>query len=604
MARGLTLKLPILTVTIGIFGVIALSAPTSAQQPKPRAAKQSVDPHAHETKAQHDARMQWWREARFGLFIHWGLYSVPAGTYAGKKIDGYGEWIMHTAHIPVATYAAYANQFDPEQFNAAQWVADAKAAGMKYIVMTAKHHEGFAMYPTKVDDFNIDAHTRFRRDPIGEMAAACKKAGLKFGVYYSQNLDWHHPGGGTAGPAWDPAQNGDFAQYVKNVSAPQVKELITRYHPAVLWWDINGPFTQDEVRELTASFSQDPGLITNDRLGGGIPGDYATPEQRIPATGYNGKDWETCMTINDTWGYKKDDTNFKSSATLLRNLIDIASKGGNYLLNVGPTAQGIIPAQELVRLREMGDWLKVNGDSIYGTTASPFRRLPFDGRATVKGKTLYLNVFAWPKAGLALPGLETAVKSATVLATRQKLAVGKSADGALTIGRPNQTDAVSTAIALRLSGAPVVQEADLLVAPQVDGTYKLNAADAELDGDTIQIESRGNGTDIGYWTNPKDSAHWKLNVPAEHAGQYTAKLEYACDPGSGGSAFALLVDGVTTGIGGTVATTGSWDDYHFVTLDGELKLTAGKHTIKIVATSMPHGAVMNLRSIALIPVGQ
>ncbi len=582
------------------IGAALLAGALLAVLAAPSARAQSADPHANETKAQRDARMHWWREARFGMFIHWGLYSVPAGVYKGQPVGSLGEWIMHTAHIPVADYAAYANQFDPEQFNADQWVGYAKAAGMKYIVMTAKHHEGFAMFPTQVDDFNINTKTPFKRDPIGEMAAACKKAGIKFGVYYSQNLDWHHPGGGTAGDAWDPAQKGDFDAYVKNVSAPQVKELITRYHPAVLWWDINGPFTPDQVRELTASFPQDPELIYNNRLGGGIPGDTETPEQTIPARGFPGKDWETCMTINDTWGFKTTDTNFKSSDSLLHNLIDIASKGGNYLLNVGPTSQGIIPAPEVQRLRDMGAWLKVNGDSIYATTASPYKRLPFDGRATVKSNTLYLNVFHWPDTGLTLPGLTTPVKSAAALATGQKLTVTKAADGTLTISKPDALDPVSTAIALRLDGPPVVSEAELLIAPQPDGTYALNAADAILDGDGIQLEG-GDHPNLGYWTNAGDAVHWKIAVPAAQAGAYQAKLEYACEPGSEGSTFALLVDGAASGITGTIAKTGSWNDYQTMTLDGTLTLAAGTHILQVKPQTKPGVGVMNLRRITLTP---
>ncbi len=589
-----------LGVLAGLLSATLFTAPGLAQQTAKPAA-QSVDPHANETKAQRDARMKWWREARFGMFIHWGLYSVPAGTYDGKPIGGAGEWIMHTAQIPVATYAAYASQFDPEQFNADQWVSYAKAAGMRYIVMTAKHHEGFAMFPTKVDDFNIDARTPFKRDPIGEMAAACKKAGLKFGVYYSQNLDWHHPGGGTAGPAWDPAQKGDFDAYVKNVSAPQVKELITRYHPAVLWWDINGPFTPDEVRALTVSFSQDPGLIYNNRLGGGVPGDTETPEQYIPATGYPGKDWETCMTINNTWGYKKDDTDFKSSDSLLHNLIDIASKAGNYLLNVGPTSQGIIPAPEVQRLHDMGVWMKANGDSIYGTTASPYKHLPFDGRATVKGNTLYLNVFTWPTGGLTLTGLQTSVKGAKALATGQTLAVTKAADGTLTIGKPASLDPDSTAIALTLAGPPVVTEAETAIAPQADGSYRLNAVDAVLKGDTIQTEG-GNDANIGFWTNVQDAAQWKIKDPA--AGTYQVTVEYSCEPGSEGSTFSLLVDGAASGVTGTVAKTAGWSDYKTITLDGTLTLAAGAHVLQIKALTKPGLAVMNLRRILLTPTAR
>ena len=595
-------------------GLLALAAllstsvgakPSVLQAAVAAPADQSLDPHANETKAQRDARMKWWREARFGMFIHWGLYAVPAGVWKGRDTHGdfsagAGEWIMHDLKIPVGEYAGFANQFDPEQFDADKWVSIARAAGMKYIVMTAKHHEGFAMYPSKVDSFNIHDATRFKRDPIGEMSAACKKAGIKFGVYYSQNLDWRHPGGGTAGPPWDDAQKGDLAAYVKNVSAPQVRELLTTYHPAVLWWDINGPFTPEEVRELTAAFPEDPGLTSTNRLGGGVPGDTETPEQYVPATGYPGRDWETCMTINNTWGYKSTDTDFKSTETLLRTMIDIASKGGNYLLNVGPTAQGVIPQPEVERLQQMGAWMKSNGESIYGTSAGLYKRLPFDGRVTHKGNTLYLNVFTWPDAGLTLPGLQTSVREARVLATGQKLTVTKNGDGSVGIGKPDTLDPISTAIALKLTGEPVVVEPEYVVGPQPDGSIALKPGDVTLEGDTVQVEG-GGAPNIGYWTNSKDTVSWKVNVPA--AGAYQAKLEYACDPAYGGSAFALQVDGATAATG-TVEKTGGWQDYRTVTLDGTVAIPAGTHTLRIVPTAMPHGAVMNLRAIRLTPDGK
>ena len=578
---------------LGLAAALLLSTPSAQCQ--------SVDPHANETKAQRDARMHWWREARFGMFIHWGLYAVPAGVYQDKPVGGAGEWIMRSANIPVADYAAYAKRFDPEQFNADQWVGYAKAAGMKYIVMTAKHHDGFAMFPTQVDNFNINAQTAFKRDPIAEMSAACKKAGIKFGVYYSQNFDWHHPGGGTAGASWDPAQQGDFDSYVKNVSAPQVKELITRYHPAILWWDINGPFNAEQVRALTASFPQDPELIYNNRLGGGVPGDTQTPEQSIPANGFPGKDWETCMTINDTWGYKAADTNFKSSDLLLHNLIDIASKGGNYLLNVGPTSQGIIPASEVERLRVMGAWMKANGDSIYATTVSPYKRLPFDGRCTVKGNTLYLNVFSWPASGLTLTGLQTPVLAAKALATGQKLLVSKTADGTLTISKPKRLDPTSTAIALVLSGPPVVSELENVFLPQPDGTYLLRAADATLDGETIQIEGSGDASDAGFWTNAGDALHWKIQTPAKTPVSYDVKIEYACEPGSEGSTFTLRVDGKDSGVSGTVAKTAGWSDYQTVSLTGALTLTPGTHVVQVHPQTKTGGGMMNLRRLMLTP---
>ncbi len=506
-----------------IFGLAAssLAAGPTAQTPNP------LDPNANETKAHRDARMHWWREARFGMFIHWGLYAQLAGTWDGKRTGGAGEWIMHDMKIPVEQYAANTRNFDPEQFNADQWVAIAKAAGMKYIVMTAKHHEGFAMFHSSTDPFNLWDATPFKRDPIAEMGAACKRQGLKFGVYYSQAQDWNHPGGAAYGGHWDTAQDGDLHEYVRKVAAPQVEELLTKYKPAILWWDTSVDMSPDDIKALTASFGADPGLIANNRLGNGIPGDTETPEQYIPPTGYPGKDWETCMTMNDTWGYKTFDTNFKSTETLIHNLVDIASKGGNYLLNVGPEPTGLIPAPEVERLQQMGQWLKVNGESIYATTPSPYKRLPFDGRCTVKGHNLYINVFSWPDAGLSLSGLQTPVRRASVIATGQRLKVTMGADGSVQIERPTNVDPVSTAIKLELTGAPVVVEPEYLIPEKRGGGFDLNAGEATLVGGAIATEVRGRVTNVGFWTNQNDAAQWKVKSAG---GAFSVSLNYSCEP--------------------------------------------------------------------------
>ncbi|RYX81543.1 carbohydrate-binding protein [bacterium] len=592
------------------FGLAALSLKPATVPAQPKTTIRPVDPHADETKAHRDARMKWWREARFGMFIHWGLYSVPAGIWKGQEVpgrgintQGYGEWIMHNAQIPVADYATLAPQFNPTKFNADEWVSYAKAAGMKYIVVTAKHHDGFAIYPSKVSKYNIKDATPFTRDPLAELAVACKKQGIKFGIYYSQNLDWTYPGGGPSGRRWDPAQQGDFHAYVKNLSAPQVNELLTNYKPAVLWWDIPGDFTPDEARSLTASFGKVPGLIANDRMGGGVRGDTGTPEQYIPATGFKDRDWEVCMTMNDTWGYKVNDHNFKSSESLTRNLIDIASKGGNYLLNIGPDASGIVPSPEVERLAAMGAWMKKNGASIYGTTASPFKKLGFDGRATVKGKRLYLNVFNWPTAGLRLSNLQTPVKKATVLATGEKLQLLKATDGTLSISKPAQLDSVSTAIVLDLAAPPVVIVPEVVAKPQTNGSYLLPAIDATLEGDTIQVEGSDDDANIGYWTNAKDAPSWKIKVPEGSAKTYQVQLQYASESAATatGSRIAIQVDGVASGVTGTVASTGSWDNYRTLTLEGSLKLTPGRHVIRVVALTKPNYGVMNLRRVSLIP---
>ena len=301
--------------------------------------------NATETKEQRDARMKWWREARFGMFIHWGIYSVPSGVYNGTNIGGLGEWIQNRAKIPSAEYRKYAEQFNPKKFNAEDFVKVVKDAGMKYIVITAKHHDGFAMFKTD-DPFNIVDATPFKRNVIKELSEAARKQGVHFGVYYSQRQDWNHPGGDVQGGGrWDPTMAGSYEDYLQKISVPQVKQLLTNIKPEVLWWDTQGGTTAAQAKPLHDLLALDPGIIENNRLGGGFRGDTETPEGMIPATGYpGGRDWETCMTINNTWGFKSTDTNFKSAQTLLRNLIDIASKGGNYLLNVGPTAEGLIPA--------------------------------------------------------------------------------------------------------------------------------------------------------------------------------------------------------------------------------------------------------------------
>ena len=327
----------------GVLKGFGLSADQIAKAEKSWADK------PEETKEQRDARMKWWREAKFGMFIHWGVYSVPAGTYDGKQIGGIGEWIMNRGKIPVARYAEYAKQFNPVKFNAEEWVKIAKDAGMKYIVITSKHHDGFAMFHSKTSPYNIYDATPFKRDPLAELAAACRKEGIKLGFYYSQNQDWHHPGGDASGGHWDKAQDGDYTKYIDEIAVPQVREILSNYgeFPAVLWLDTSGKISKENaaklyklVKELQAEHHHEQPPRRRFR------GDTETPEQHIPATGYPGRDWETCMTMNGTWGYKSYDNNWKSTETLIHNLADIASKGGNYLLNVGPTSEGLIPRAE------------------------------------------------------------------------------------------------------------------------------------------------------------------------------------------------------------------------------------------------------------------
>ena len=334
-----------------------------------------------ESKQERDVRMQWWRDATFGMFIHWGAYAVPAGVYQGKEVKGIGEWIMHSAQIPIPEYEEFVRQFNPVNFNAKQWVAIAKNAGMKYIVITSKHHDGFCIWDSKVTDYDIMDASPYKRDILKELADACKEAGVKLCFYHSI-MDWHQPDAESKKDyTHQHTPHPDFATYREMYLKPQLKELIQKYDPAVLWFDGEWipEWTEDQGRDLYNYLRNlKPDLVINNRVGKGragmqgmnkykdAAGDFGTPEQEI-LEGTSDSDWESCMTMNDTWGFKKSDTKWKSSETLIHNLIDIAAKGGNYLLNVGPTAEGVIPAASVERLSEMGDWLKVNGEAIYST---------------------------------------------------------------------------------------------------------------------------------------------------------------------------------------------------------------------------------------------
>lgn len=426
--------------------------------------------------------MAWWREARFGLFIHWGLYSIPAGQWEDET--DHAEWIMTTAQIPVEEYEQLLERFDPLAFDADAWVRMAKAAGMRYIVTTTKHHDGFALFDSQVSDYDVMA-TPFGRDIMAELAEACRRHGLEIGWYHSI-MDWHHPDY-LPRRGWEerPAEGADFDRYVAYLRA-QVTELLTDYGDiGVMWFDGEWESTWSHeygqpLYELCRELQ--PDVIVNNRVDvgrGGMEGistddrsagDFGTPEQQVPDTGLPGIDWESCMTMNRHWGYNRFDDDYKSTRQLIRTLVDIASKGGNFLLNVGPTPQGTFPEPSVRRLREIGDWMEVNGEAIYGTQASPFGQLPW-GRVTLKRararSLLYLHVFDWPADGtLRLPGIGNEPVRARLLADPDSAVPVERVDTDLILTLPNAApDADCSVAVLEVRGEPLVYEAPSIEAP-------------------------------------------------------------------------------------------------------------------------------------------
>jgi alpha-L-fucosidase len=487
-----------------------------------------------------EERMSWWKEARFGMFIHWGLYAIPAGEWEGEKISGISEWIMLRAEIPVREYEKLADKFNPVKFNAEEWVRMASEAGMKYIVITSKHHDGFAMYHSRVNPYNIVDATPFDRDPLAELAEACRKYNIKLGFYHSQAQDWHHPGGAYWGmrnnqPYWDTTVTRvPFMDYINEKAYPQVKEILSDYGDiAIMWWDTPVGMTREAAEKLHSLLDLQPGIIENNRLYGPWDGDFSTPEQHIPPTGLD-YDWEVCMTMNTSWGYKYYDDNWKSSETLIQYLCDIASKGGNFLLNVGPTAEGVFPDESVQRLKEIGKWMDKNSESIYGTTASPFFKL-FWGRCTKKktenGYNLYLHVFDIPEnKKITVPGLKNDVLSASMLANNREVSFEDTGEDII-ISMPDlETDPYNTVIKLEISGEPDV--ISNIPKEDINGIIRLPAAYSFIHnrgyGDQAELSDLTENAHISNWVDPGTRLEYMFSV--ENPGEFEVFI-YGATPG-------------------------------------------------------------------------
>ena len=432
-------------------------------------------------------KMDWWQEAKFGLFVHWGPYCLYGGVYNGyQQRRGGAEWIMNRCKIPVMEYRAKASTFNPVGFSADSLVLMAKRAGMKYVVFTSKHHDGFAMFKSNASHFNIVDYTPYKKDIVDMVAQACRKYGMKIGFYYSQAQDWNNPGGSTARKimnegwdnpdstrinqfteihhgAWDYIQlERSFEDYIHQVSIPQIKELLDRYKDiAVLWFDTPTRMNDTLAKEIQDLLKDYPQIITNDRLKRpNFPGDYKTPEGKVPKPeDVKGVYWETCMNIGSSWGYKSWENKWKSSEDIIRTLLMCAARGGNLLLNVGPDGDGQVPQEAQQCLKAVGQWLKKNGEVVYGTQRSLM--YPSWGeciRKDTKNTTvLYLCVYDWPTNQQLFLDKNLNVKEATLLHDSAKLKVKSSPKGTVVDVPKVKDDEFVHIIKLTLKKLPVVK---------------------------------------------------------------------------------------------------------------------------------------------------
>ena len=578
--------------------LLALVAVATMSFPIAASAQDKAEPPAVKTEAERDAHMAWWREAKFGMFVHWGIYSVVGGQYKGKDLPNSAEWMMNRGKVPIAEYEKYAEQFNPTKFDADEFVGRAKRAGMKYIVITAKHHDGFSMFHSKATDYNVVDKTPFGRDIMKELADACAKQGIKFGFYYSQAQDWHHPGG--FGNNWDKTlKKVSSDEYVKEKVIPEVKQLLTEYGDiGIFWWDTPRKMSQESFDALFSLTSLQEGTITNDRLGDDYPGDHKTFERHLPQQAPAGVDWEVCMPISGSWGYKIGDNNFKSTEKLIQNLCTIAGMGGNYLLNVSPTGEGTLLPPALERLEQIGQWMDVNSESIYGTSAGPFANLEWGSstRKQVDGKTkLYLQVFEWPEDGkLAVPGLKNPVERAYMLDGGAELQT-ETAETGLTISVPaDAPDPNASVIVL-----DVVGEMD--VEPQLptfdkEGVLVLTADKAYINNNEGSKDAAVRNADkvpnIGLWTDGEASVEWQFRT--KEPGSYDVVAEYSLEADKTQFGFGL----VDAPLFVEVQSTSGYGDYVERSL-GIINIdTAGDHIFRVKPDAAAWNP-MNLRKIEL-----
>ena len=556
-----------------------------------------------ETPVTADQRLEWFEHDKFGLFIHFGPYSVLAGEWQGHRVPvgTEAEWIMQRFNIPVKDYREMARQLNPVKFNADDWVALAKAAGMKYLVITAKHHDGFAMYHSQVSPYNIVDWTPFKRDLLKELSEACRRQGIRFCFYYSQREDWDDPDG--YGNNWDyDRSKKNFARYLETKSKPQLRELLTHYGPIGLVWFDRGLETRQQAEDFVALVrGLQPLCLIDGRVGSydqDLMGDYQDmSDQGMPVGGIE-EPWETPQILNSTWGYSRFDQDWKPPAVVIHLLVETVGKGGNYLLNVGPMGDGAMPPAAAVTLRRVGAWMQQNGDSIYGTTASPLPEYPW-GRTTVKGEKVYLHVFNWPADNvLRVSQLgNNQVKAAHLLVWPAEKLTFSHDQGVVLVSLPAQIPDVNDTVVVLEMAAPLKVHPPL-VTQGSDDPFHLDYMNGVTAGKALKRFNRKGNFFISKWTGPEDSITWHLLV--SQTGRYKVQIRYAARAEVQGGKYSLTIG--PQSLTGVVERTGEDFDYKTVDL-GTLTLPqAGPITVRIQPAGSYDHDLMQFESLELSPI--
>lgn len=589
-----------------------------AQARDQSAIDQAVNGWWKKSMESHDQRIKWWREAKFGMFIHWGVYSVAGGEWKGKTVNGYSEHLMRKEKISRAEYLDLAHKFNPVDFDAEKWVLAAKNAGMNYMIITAKHHDGFAMYPSAVSDFDLAHQSPFKRDPMAELAAAAKKYGIKFGFYYSHAFDWEDPN--APGNDWEYKNPGGDQQigganwfdqhpewlpkavkYVDEKAIPQIQELIRKYHPDILWFDTPHklPFSEN-LRILEAIRKADPDVVVNGRLarnGNTNFGDYKNtgdrPAEFAPVTG----DWEAIPTTNESYGYSKNDHSHKSTGFFVRLLAKAVSRGGNLLLNIGPKGNGAFDGKDSEILAGIARWNKQNSESIYkaGKTLLPLQSW---GVTTLAKDKIYLHVFNWPSNGkIVLGGVKSEVGKPYFLADASKKELNMVRQGIdVSIDLPaRMPDTLNTVIVLPLKGLLETEGARLVAASGMKTRFL--AFDAELSGKGFGFgDGKTNRYYLTGWKNTEQKIGWTFRTDME--GSYKVVIRYLAESHTP-LRYSFQAD--EKDMVGTTAVPGK-DGEPVSDALGTVKLGAGLHHFSLKAMDTGKGEIMRLLEIELIPV--